>query len=737
MERPRMSLRPLLSSSPPPVCSVRAPAWAPPRSPRAAAPASSAPVFSRAESSIRPACRSPAPASPPRRRGADGPAGAVTPSRTPRGGSPSSSPPAGYAVRVEVEGFAETVQHVTFAAGRPPLPSTSSCRRGSTSRSPCGAQNGYQAPAISSGTKTPTPLRDVPQSVTVVTRQLMQDQLMTSIGDVVRYVPGVTAPPGGEQPRPGDHPRQQLVGGLLRRRRARRRPVLPRPVQPRSRRGAEGAERDDLRPRRRRRRDQPRDQGGRLRAAAGGRPAGRLLRQQARHRGSRPAARRQGRAPPERPLRELRQLPRLRRPRALRHRADPHLHASARRPRSRSATSTSATTRVGRPRHHVVPGPAGRRRHRHLLRQSRRQPRAGARQPGLRRRRASRRRAAPSATARSSATTTAAIRTSCRARSRRTESQVALTAYNNATQRQNLFNQTDLTYRPGDRSDPAHAAGRRRGRPAAHRQLPQHRLLQQHRDVDPGAVRQPDDRHAGDLPAERDRRRQSPAHQRRRRSTRRIRSSSPASCSWSPGCASTASTCSYHNNRNGDELGRVDDLVSPRAGVVVKPVAALSLYGSYSVSYLPSSGDQFSSLTTITQQVKPEKFNNYEVGAKWDAADSLSLTTAVYRLDRTNTRSTDPNDPTRIVQTGSQRTNGLRDRDQRPAHAGLEHRRRLRLSGRLRDQRDHRGPRRAPRGPGAAPHAVALEQLPVPPEDRRRRSGSSTARRCSPPSTTR
>jgi catecholate siderophore receptor len=34
------------------------------------------------------------------------------------------------------------------------------------------------------------------------------------------------------------------------------------------------------------------------------------------------------------------------------------------------------------------------------------------------------------------------------------------------------------------------------------------------------------------------------------------------------------------------------------------------------------------------------------------------LTTAAYRLDRTNTRSTDPNDPTRIVQTGSQRTNG-------------------------------------------------------------------------------
>jgi catecholate siderophore receptor len=114
----------------------------------------------------------------------------------------------------------------------------------------------------------------------------------------------------------------------------------------------------------------------------------------------------------------------------------------------------------------------------------------------------------------------------------------------------------------------------------------------------------------------------------------------------------------YNNNRNGDTLTRPDNLVSPRAGIVVKPMPALSLYSSYSVSYLPSSGDQFSSLTVITQQVEPEEFRNYEVGAKWDLAPSLSVTTAVYRLDRANTRANDPNDPTRIVQTGSQRTNG-------------------------------------------------------------------------------
>ena len=79
----------------------------------------------------------------------------------------------------------------------------------------------------------------------------------------------------------------------------------------------------------------------------------------------------------------------------------------------------------------------------------------------------------------------------------------------------------------------------------------------------------------------------------------------------------------YHNNRTGDNLRRIDNLVSPRAGIVFKPVTPLSIYGNYSVSYLPSSGDQFSSLTTITQQVKPEKFNNYEVGVKWDVSRVL------------------------------------------------------------------------------------------------------------------
>ena len=114
----------------------------------------------------------------------------------------------------------------------------------------------------------------------------------------------------------------------------------------------------------------------------------------------------------------------------------------------------------------------------------------------------------------------------------------------------------------------------------------------------------------------------------------------------------------YHNNRTNSTLERNDAMVSPRIGLLLKPIAAASLYANYSVAYLPSSGDQFSSLTDLTQALEPEKFGNLEAGAKWDVADRVALTAAVYRLDRSNTRAPNPADPSLTVQTGRQRSNG-------------------------------------------------------------------------------
>jgi catecholate siderophore receptor len=115
----------------------------------------------------------------------------------------------------------------------------------------------------------------------------------------------------------------------------------------------------------------------------------------------------------------------------------------------------------------------------------------------------------------------------------------------------------------------------------------------------------------------------------------------------------------FLNHRNGDEFIRVDSKVSPRAGLVFKPVEALSVYGSYSVSFLPSSGDQFGSLTVTTASLEPEQFTNYEAGVKWELRRSLQISAAVYRLDRTNTTAPHPDSAGVIVQTGSQRSKGI------------------------------------------------------------------------------
>ena len=115
----------------------------------------------------------------------------------------------------------------------------------------------------------------------------------------------------------------------------------------------------------------------------------------------------------------------------------------------------------------------------------------------------------------------------------------------------------------------------------------------------------------------------------------------------------------FHDNRVDRDLARVDHLVSPRGGLIFKPVEQASLYASYSVSHLPGSGDQFASLTPTTETLEPERFVNRELGAKWDVTPSLALTAAAYRLDRSNSQAPDPNDPSRVVQTGAQRTTGI------------------------------------------------------------------------------
>jgi catecholate siderophore receptor len=236
--------------------------------------------------------------------------------------------------------------------------------------------------------------------------------------------------------------------------------------------------------------------------------------------------------------------------------------------------------------------------------------------------------------------------------------EVALSAYNNATKRQNIFNQIDLTY--------IVSTGRIRhtflGGAETGRQLTDNFRSTGFFNNTAMSILVSYDNPVTGTPATF---RQSPTDANNHLQTTLAASYLQDQIEFSrhlqfiAGLRFDYFDLQFHNNRNGDNLRRIDRLVSPRTGIVIKPILPLSIYATYSVSYLPSSGDQFSSLTTITQQVKPEKFSNYELGVKWDMRDNLALTAAVYRQDRTNTRATDPNDPTRILQTGSQRTKGL------------------------------------------------------------------------------
>jgi catecholate siderophore receptor len=116
---------------------------------------------------------------------------------------------------------------------------------------------------------------------------------------------------------------------------------------------------------------------------------------------------------------------------------------------------------------------------------------------------------------------------------------------------------------------------------------------------------------------------------------------------------------SLNDLATGGAYRRVDNLWSPRLGLVVKPNAALSLYATWSRSFLPQSGDQFGSLDPTLQALEPERFENVELGLKWSVRPGLDLNAAAYRLDRTNTRATDPADPSRTILTGAQRSKGV------------------------------------------------------------------------------
>ncbi|NDW21150.1 TonB-dependent siderophore receptor [Alteromonas hispanica] len=97
---------------------------------------------------------------------------------------------------------------------------------------------------------------------------------------------------------------------------------------------------------------------------------------------------------------------------------------------------------------------------------------------------------------------------------------------------------------------------------------------------------------------------------------------------------------------------RTDEEVSPRAGLVYKPQENISIYASYSESFLPRSGEQYANINGDANRLDPDTFTNQEIGVKWDFADSMSFTAAIFENEQTSLDN-DPNDPEGFVEVDS------------------------------------------------------------------------------------
>lgn len=124
----------------------------------------------------------------------------------------------------------------------------------------------------------------------------------------------------------------------------------------------------------------------------------------------------------------------------------------------------------------------------------------------------------------------------------------------------------------------------------------------------------------------------------------------------------------FRVDQKSNGLSRKDNIWSYQAGLVYKPAANGSIYGSFSTSASPSGqcaglaggseGAGACTLTASNRDLAPEKTRSFELGTKWDFfSDQLSFTAALFRTEKTNARVSDPLGVTATV--GENRAQGL------------------------------------------------------------------------------
>jgi len=87
--------------------------------------------------------------------------------------------------------------------------------------------------------------------------------------------------------------------------------------------------------------------------------------------------------------------------------------------------------------------------------------------------------------------------------------------------------------------------------------------------------------------------------------------------------------------KNMSSESRKDTEFSPRAGLVFKPSEEMSLYWSFSQSFLPRSGEQYKALSATSARLDPDVYESNEVGLKYDISPRLNLTLSYFNSEQT------------------------------------------------------------------------------------------------------
>jgi len=110
---------------------------------------------------------------------------------------------------------------------------------------------------------------------------------------------------------------------------------------------------------------------------------------------------------------------------------------------------------------------------------------------------------------------------------------------------------------------------------------------------------------------------------------------------------------------------QVDDtLFSYKLGLLYKPVENGSIYISHAISQQPPGGTNFilsSAVNNANQpHLDPQKGTNYELGAKWEFRDgAIAVTGAIFHSTNENELWQDPSDPAVILQIGERKVEGI------------------------------------------------------------------------------